>query len=653
MQAIFGDTPEPMLSKLVRFLRRNKKVHQESDDVQERKSQARQHKWTHVHSFYAIMGGFAFDTSQAKPNFLPNGRSRLTLRFEALKYIAEHAPSLIPDLPAEDIRDKSKADSLAKFLVCLQVIWFVTQCIVRLAQKQAISFLELNTFGHAICALLIYALWWHKPLDIDVPSLLMGEDAWEVCALMCVTSNGESFWNTRVSRLLFRLVFSREYDDRQETELSRGQKFGNRVIEQWSDILNGKHLARLQQHRVEPRMILRWDPNPASISDCEPSMDVLPTVLSHTETQSQTQTLAEESFLIRKGDPLFGFRCMDVYTQADWYRARSKQPWNHRFCKIRRCSECRYETRTIRIDADDCKGIDRFERYCTLSPSDLRRWSLCSRAWQRYQLKIEGSSKYSREFKHIPNDAVCDRMSNWPTRSYFNRDLSEIYGGDFGIQLLTITIASGLYGGLHLLAWNALFASAFEQFLWRCSGALIASFGPLLVAFVVATVFHSLAKQKLDDIWPTRTIKNLLDRKDSGFHCFYSVLDSLSRYRSCCTGLHTCQSLLARRVLSTAHEINPSSLRTSRLVSILSTHQLIFTPLCHYSYQHARPKTRRAASLDHKILPLNFKEPLIQVTARQTRIFFLQTKLSNTPDSKKSFTPYTIAKRSKSDTPSK
>lgn len=35
-----------------------------------------------------------------------------------------------------------------------------------------ISLLELNTFGHAVCALLIYVLWWDKPFEVDYPTVL-------------------------------------------------------------------------------------------------------------------------------------------------------------------------------------------------------------------------------------------------------------------------------------------------------------------------------------------------------------------------------------------------------------------------------------------------------------------------------------------------
>ncbi|KAK0511034.1 hypothetical protein JMJ35_006586 [Cladonia borealis] len=158
----------------------------------------RRHPWTMTHSFYAIMGGFAFDTSDAEPNFLPNHRSRLCISVYGLSYIAKKAPELIPEIAEQQIKDKSKADSMAKFIVCLQALWFCVQCITRVSQRKAISLLELNTFAHAFCALLIYALWWHKPQDIEEPTLLQGQKEWEMCAFLCMNSGTSSKWGSRV-----------------------------------------------------------------------------------------------------------------------------------------------------------------------------------------------------------------------------------------------------------------------------------------------------------------------------------------------------------------------------------------------------------------------------------------------------------------------
>lgn len=39
------------------------------------KKPRRQHKWTEVHSFFAVMGGFAIGTSNVSETYLPESRS--------------------------------------------------------------------------------------------------------------------------------------------------------------------------------------------------------------------------------------------------------------------------------------------------------------------------------------------------------------------------------------------------------------------------------------------------------------------------------------------------------------------------------------------------------------------------------------------------
>lgn len=67
------------------------------------------------------MGGFVFgaDDPQAEL-FMPDAHTRLTLTPHALQKLAEVEPMLIPDVSVLNIKDKSKANRLAKALVCLQ-----------------------------------------------------------------------------------------------------------------------------------------------------------------------------------------------------------------------------------------------------------------------------------------------------------------------------------------------------------------------------------------------------------------------------------------------------------------------------------------------------------------------------------------------------
>lgn len=167
------------------------------DDTSKHVLVGRHHEWTKIHSSYATMGGFAFDTSTMSENILPNSQTRITLTPDGLEFILRHQPDLIPQISAEDIRDKSKADKLAKFLVCTQAFWFCVQTIIRLCAGIAISLLELNTFAHALCALLVYVLWWHKPLDIAEPTIIKGKHWEEMCTLLC--SHWDIFEGRRIS----------------------------------------------------------------------------------------------------------------------------------------------------------------------------------------------------------------------------------------------------------------------------------------------------------------------------------------------------------------------------------------------------------------------------------------------------------------------
>jgi hypothetical protein len=84
----------------------------------------RKFEWTHMHSFMAVMGGFVVDTTDLPEDeqYLPGKRRRVTLAPNGVHGLAKYAPETLPDISIKDIEDKSKADALAKFIVCLQAI---------------------------------------------------------------------------------------------------------------------------------------------------------------------------------------------------------------------------------------------------------------------------------------------------------------------------------------------------------------------------------------------------------------------------------------------------------------------------------------------------------------------------------------------------
>ena len=130
-----------------------------------------------IHGFYIAMGGYTLDISgDPQPRIWPEQVDRLSLSPKSVLACLSSPESeireLLPFLSEGEIWDKSKANSLAKAIVCVQAVWFCAQVIGRLIGKMPISLLELNTFAHALCALLVYLLWWDKPLDIQEPTVV-------------------------------------------------------------------------------------------------------------------------------------------------------------------------------------------------------------------------------------------------------------------------------------------------------------------------------------------------------------------------------------------------------------------------------------------------------------------------------------------------
>ncbi|CAG7852232.1 SubName: Full=Uncharacterized protein {ECO:0000313/EMBL:CCA67623.1} [Serendipita indica DSM 11827] len=70
--------------------------------------------------------------------------------------------------PAE-LQDKCKSDGLAKFLVLVQVLWFITQCIGRKVSGLPLTELEVITLGYTLLTVAMYIAWWDKPYQVTFP----------------------------------------------------------------------------------------------------------------------------------------------------------------------------------------------------------------------------------------------------------------------------------------------------------------------------------------------------------------------------------------------------------------------------------------------------------------------------------------------------
>lgn len=136
------------------------------------------HTWDMTQCLYAAMGGLAAN--------IPGVDGQVTVTPEGIRLLS--FLGRLPQIDEAHIEDKSKADWMAKGIICIQAGWMVAQVIGRAIKHLPISLLEINTCGHVACALVIYILWWNKPLDVQVPTML-GDGDNDILALMYLCSS--------------------------------------------------------------------------------------------------------------------------------------------------------------------------------------------------------------------------------------------------------------------------------------------------------------------------------------------------------------------------------------------------------------------------------------------------------------------------------
>ncbi|KAL8838364.1 MAG: hypothetical protein Q9170_002171 [Blastenia crenularia] len=118
-----------------------------------------------VFGFYILMGGLAIDVSP-----LHDRLKVILLTPNAVLHLARKGHFI--NVSDEDIKDKSKANLLAKSLVLLQITWTMLQCLSRKAAGLPITVLEVHTLVHAACALVMYTTWFKKPMDVEEPTIV-------------------------------------------------------------------------------------------------------------------------------------------------------------------------------------------------------------------------------------------------------------------------------------------------------------------------------------------------------------------------------------------------------------------------------------------------------------------------------------------------
>ena len=394
-----------------------------------------------LYGFFVVMGGFVIDVSH-----LHNNLSRVTISPKGVAFLAKHGHAL--KISDSTIGDKSKADILAKTLVCVQVGWTLVQTIARRIIGNPITLLEVHTLVHVACAIGIYGLWFQKPLDLRDP-------AW---------------------------VDASEFEDLLALMLVRNYSFGSRVTAPGQEDIvpvkavqhvyaNGSESAYLHVYSKPTEMYPAMEqitspekqhsPSDPTMQGYDPSLSssATPTVVVHHRIRGSVYSLEPSSqgpavCTVTSGEALPCGIGPAMTVQSIWGKPDDQRREGHLSSSLTR--------------------------------KDIRRWNLAAQALKRTgeELYYDKSKSSVNYFTHYNHSIFLDRKGlQAGFYAYFRAWAS---GGL--IAALTVCM---FYGAAHTTAWKFVFPTDVERLLWRITcvdtiGGVIS----LLAIFSIVVFLH-------------------------------------------------------------------------------------------------------------------------------------------------------------------
>ncbi|WDK14782.1 hypothetical protein CGRA01v4_06063 [Colletotrichum graminicola] len=402
------------------------------------------HTWDMTQCFYAVMGGFVVDLPSVDNE--DDAFRRVTVTPEGLRLLSFMGK--LPGIHESQIQDKSKADWMAKSLVCIQAGWMVTQVIGRLIRKLPVSLLEINTCGHVACAVLLYLLWWSKPFDVMDPTVLEGGTN-NLLSLMTVCSSIDAI-NGVTDIRCFQYMPGQEFTG----EGSQDQRAAK--------ILITTHLSIGSPGIREPSGFLGFD-----ISDIRPHLSPL-TVEKHTQRVPRSAYM----YHIDQSKPTVSPECLQTYFVPPYINLSLRH--SNLYCR--------------RIFAD----VQQYQKSHKHKPVNPIRLAEAAKAADGLWAMCAARPTYTPYyFTFVPTvgvflgetEYIVSHIVNFPSISNLGLGQVNIHR-DVLRSVLALTAAA--YGGLHLIGWVDHFPTQIERRMWLVASLVIACSGVALWIFFLA-----------------------------------------------------------------------------------------------------------------------------------------------------------------------
>jgi hypothetical protein len=400
--------------------------------------------WTLRQGFFAVMGGFHIEVDwegapdqerlEGDVNVFTDGR---TLTPTGLKFLfRQRVRAHLRSFDENKIKDKSKSDSLAKFLICVQAMWMLIQTIVRQVAGLPVTLLEVNTLAHVVAALLIYAVWWYKPHNANEPETI------EVASELAVVMSS--------SFLRLRRRFAIEGRELDEVIAAAEMRKARLIVARLQERDPRDPLAR------EARVYARWP---------QDSWQERPRFLRLLSDEDQADenylSLVEGSRAEVNGEP---------WSVRYWGDEKTKQELIKQAVKGK-------SSGVLLLPGQALKGSNLI---CVTGPmllteDEVRKIYMMSRHYD-----------YNGFLKPYMDDPQrWERLGQCLAPSAPNMLIPGNLDASIHRGFLMLAILGILYGGLHAAAWNSHFPSEIERTLWRICCCMISGggFGVWLVVY--------------------------------------------------------------------------------------------------------------------------------------------------------------------------